>query len=76
MFGIDYENSFETAFCLWKFRKNLYEKDVSALNEIISALQKEFNMKLGSADTFVGIHIIRDIINKTILLHQESYKSF
>ena len=47
--------------------------DLSEIDKIVLALEKEFEIKVGSADIFIGMQIIRDKKNRSIMIHQEAY---
>ena len=51
----------------------IFGKNVSDIEKVTSALMNEFDVKIGSADMFVGIQIERNRNTKTIFLHQEAY---
>ena len=51
----------------------IFAECLSDANQVILALKDSFEITVGSADTFVGIQIFRDRVNKTMTLHQEAY---
>lgn len=48
-------------------------KTVDAINTIINALSKSFDITVEKTSVFVGLEIERDHKNKSMLIHQHSY---
>lgn len=40
---------------------------------IIGELRKSFDLSIGNRKSFVGMQIVRDRVNKKMLIHQENY---
>ena len=51
----------------------IFADNLNDADQILNELQKLFDVKIGEADIFLGIQIVRDRAKKSIFLHQEAY---
>ncbi|RWS18805.1 hypothetical protein B4U80_11350, partial [Leptotrombidium deliense] len=70
---VSFENNVLTILGIYVDDGLLVSTSKVKIKEIVTALQKEFEMSIGVVDCFLGLQIVRHQIEKVLFVHQEAY---